>query len=171
MKKLSLVFKMLFLVITLFFFTQCQKDGLKPEDSSELVDKVSNRSATIFEGTFDYILSSPCSENIKVKGTYQLVLTDVVSKGGKFSYHTHYTEHGTGIGAKSGATYKWSLNNNKFYNYSLLNDQSHQSAKYFSRMIGTGNAPEIKIISTYLFAFNANGELVVKHGGFSIDCN
>ncbi len=171
MKKLSLVFKMLFLVITLFFFTQCQKDGLKPEGSLELSEKVSSRSATISEGTFDFIATSYCTENIKVKGTYQFVFSDVISAGGKVSFQAHLNAHGTGIGVKSGAKYKWADNWNSNFNFSLVNGQLHETTKYYTRMIGTGNATDVKIIENYLFAFNANGELVAKDGSYSIDCN
>lgn len=38
-------------------------------------------------------------------------------------------------------------------------------------MIGTGNATDVKIIENYLFAFNANGELVAKDGSSSINYN
>ena len=162
---------MLFLGISILFVTQCKKESLAPDDSSELSSKVSNRAATISGGTFDFVATSPCSEDIKVKGTYQFVATDVSSTGGKVSFHMHLNAHGTGIGSKSGAKYKWADNWNQFFNYSLVNGQLHESAKFYTRMIGTGDAPEIKIILDFFLVLNANGDLVNKNGNFSIDCN
>jgi hypothetical protein len=109
-------------------------------------------------------------EPIMVTGRTEMVLQEVVVRGGRFHGTFHMTEQGSsGVGMITGLQYRFVQSQNE--GVRIEGDLPYTDTAIFDRrVISQGETPNFYLHNVFHFTINANGTLVVERNEVSRIC-
>ena len=116
-------------------------------------------------------LTIPCNgDTVALTGSEHILMSTTIN-GNHFSAVAHFQRQGvTGTDLTTGAKYQGTGATQEVFSDNFLNSQEQISVHDSFQLIGQGSAPNLVVDEDGHLTFNANGDLTVDFGSFSISC-
>ena len=121
-------------------------------------------------GSGAFTFNNTCTgEMVTLNYTSDFSVRGVIN-GNRVSLSFHIQDHYDGTGNTSGANYQGSGNLNETVNFSLNNGQGEVNFVEHVIITTAGGGNNLKINASFHLTVNANGDVTVSRGDFSVVC-